>query len=423
MKLQSILALSIACIGFSGQANGMERALLENAAKQGNLALFLAILEQNPSYSQTDMKSMANGLVRAYLTGQLTPEQVAAFKAKAAKLRPTAPATPKQVQPAPRPVPAPTPAAKPAQTQVQRPAPVQAPTPAMGKLSPASRPIAKPAPAAPRPAQPKAVHAPAPARPTLPPLSPASRNQQECRICIEDKPASEFRTLDCGHKYCADCLQRIITIDLKEKTTTGIKCPHSDCAHKLTQQEVARITGNKQAQEFDEIQFKESLRKDPNMIPCPTTDCNFVTFKAAHDHGVVTCLECHKDFCLDCKAAHSSRVSCAHAREMQQVAGDQNQAERASNAWKQQHTKECPHCKTTIEKTEGCNHMTCRQCRYEFCWLCQSRWGTCRCPMYGGDAQPAQLMQPAPAAPHAGNIRAAQPAYVQITKYPMEIYM
>ena len=30
----------------------------------------------------------------------------------------------------------------------------------------------------------------------------------------------------------------------------------------------------------------------------------------------------------------------------------------------------CPCCRTKIEKSMGCNHMTCWFCQYEFCWAC-----------------------------------------------------
>ncbi|TPX75898.1 hypothetical protein CcCBS67573_g02826 [Chytriomyces confervae] len=42
--------------------------------------------------------------------------------------------------------------------------------------------------------------------------------------------------------------------------------------------------------------------------------------------------------------------------------------------WISANTKECEKCQSTIEKNGGCNHMTCRKCKYEFCWVCMGPW-------------------------------------------------
>jgi len=42
--------------------------------------------------------------------------------------------------------------------------------------------------------------------------------------------------------------------------------------------------------------------------------------------------------------------------------------------WLVANTKECPRCNTTIEKDGGCNHMVCKCCKYDFCWVCLTSW-------------------------------------------------
>lgn len=49
-------------------------------------------------------------------------------------------------------------------------------------------------------------------------------------------------------------------------------------------------------------------------------------------------------------------------------------------------TKKCPKCHTPIERNDGCNHMTCQICHYQFCYVCEEPWETHSnyyiCPKY-----------------------------------------
>jgi ariadne-1 len=48
-----------------------------------------------------------------------------------------------------------------------------------------------------------------------------------------------------------------------------------------------------------------------------------------------------------------------------------NESETAN--WILANTRKCPACTARIEKNQGCNHMTCRQCKHEFCWVCMGK--------------------------------------------------
>eukprot|EP00943_MAST-04B_sp_MAST-4B-sp1_P006396 g6396.t1 len=66
--------------------------------------------------------------------------------------------------------------------------------------------------------------------------------------------------------------------------------------------------------------------------------------------------------------------------------------ELASEIWLRANTKNCPKCKVLIQKNDGCNHMTCKHCTHQFCWICMGDWkahgnntgGFFRCDIYKG---------------------------------------
>lgn len=53
---------------------------------------------------------------------------------------------------------------------------------------------------------------------------------------------------------------------------------------------------------------------------------------------------------------------------------EKNSSDAGNAVWIAAKTKQCPSCKVRIEKNQGCNHMTCRNCKHEFCWLCFGKW-------------------------------------------------
>jgi len=53
-----------------------------------------------------------------------------------------------------------------------------------------------------------------------------------------------------------------------------------------------------------------------------------------------------------------------------------NSSESENLTWIIANTKMCPNdkCGRPIEKNQGCNHMNCKICGADFCWMCLGPW-------------------------------------------------
>ena len=63
-------------------------------------------------------------------------------------------------------------------------------------------------------------------------------------------------------------------------------------------------------------------------------------------------------------------ATCEQMRQWKRKCEDESE----TNNWIAANTKDCPKCNLPTEKNGGCNHMTCRHCKYEYCWVCMKDW-------------------------------------------------
>lgn len=86
--------------------------------------------------------------------------------------------------------------------------------------------------------------------------------------------------------------------------------------------------------------------------------------------GPVVSCDCGTRFCLKCAEEPHAPTHCALLQQWKEKC--KNESETAN--WILANTKACPKCSSRIEKNQGCNHMTCQSCKYEFCWICMGDW-------------------------------------------------
>ena len=198
-----------------------------------------------------------------------------------------------------------------------------------------------------------------------------------CGVCEGEINYLDIRKtkLFCNHKFCSDCW-----IDyLKEKINNGkvykIKCMNHECKQILDEKFIRGIIGSEQEllKKYEKfLNTKKLLDSDKKIKFCPYPDCDGYAEKKMFKK-YVKCNYGH-EFCFVCGQKPHGWKSCSAM------------IDKGFEEWKG-HTlvKRCPYCQFWTEKQDGCNHMTCPQCSFQWCWVCEKEcvaghylFGTCR---------------------------------------------
>lgn len=225
-----------------------------------------------------------------------------------------------------------------------------------------------------------------------------------CQICFDDKPLQECCFLVCGHQYCRECLNTQFAGAIQENNLAQMRCPHPDCGRgQLTEQDVWEITqGDRQlVQRFADRLAAEHINQERNIRQCPSANCRYAFINENGVANTMRCPGCNEVYCSNCLQPHPTTTTCAAAAEIRTL-NNPDVAARTDAAWLAENTRDCPRCNRRILKDGGCLHMTCRGCRYEFCWHCLRRWSlhrdnfNCNAPRIARNPNILPIAAPAP---------------------------
>ncbi|EPS97173.1 hypothetical protein FOMPIDRAFT_1166715 [Fomitopsis schrenkii] len=208
---------------------------------------------------------------------------------------------------------------------------------------------------------------------------PAQDEPAVCLICFDDTQ-TDFLSLVCDHRFCKTCWAAYIESKVKTEAESWITCMAEDCDVVATNEFVKEaLAEDKQTWErFHELLVRHYVSHRPELKYCPypgctyTASCSITKASLATQVPIVACgnSATHK-FCFGCNVDGDHRpVVCSVAKMWLQKCHDDSETAN----WIKSNTKECSKCQSTIEKNGGCNHMTCKKCKYEFCWVCMGPW-------------------------------------------------
>ncbi len=215
-----------------------------------------------------------------------------------------------------------------------------------------------------------------------------------CDICMDECHVDGSYELECEHRFCQECLLNYFSSKTLENQIDTIKCPNCDVC--ISQDIVlGTLRDCKRRDIIEKYEEKASwnmITKCKQFIHCPNENCNNYTEWDPRIQGFAySCASCKHDYCLRCQVnphcnntfsmGHKGRTCKQQREQIEKDAKEKKKHEewKALNASAEIRLKEyidqsgikiCPSCNYLIERNEGCDHMTCRMCKTNFCYIC-----------------------------------------------------
>ena len=212
---------------------------------------------------------------------------------------------------------------------------------------------------------------------TPPILDPSVITEQatrfaECYVCAENLPETSFPplvTVACTHpsQVCQKCTSSWLSSQVESNSLDNIKC--AQCQEKLAHDDIQRLASPDVWERYRKRLLLSYLSSEAAFHWCINEQCDSGQI---HIGTSPICGECGMSKCIDHNVPWHTGLSCELYES--RLAYRKGKEEAATMMTLERTTKLCPECELRIEKNEGCDHMTCLRCEFEFCWQCRASW-------------------------------------------------
>lgn len=244
-----------------------------------------------------------------------------------------------------------------------------------------------------------------------------------CQICEESYSSIENIYRECSneeicHRFCRNCVNEWVELKVSEGHSE-VHCPGKFCETVLPTHLIKSICQPKLLIILEERSLYFGLINQ-NLIECPSCtmtlvrgECESTSLEDQQYCQFNSCPYCDHKFCCFCSLTPrldqprvdsfrdkiiffqqaidlkkgtlspslSTNVLCS--QRGQPTYSNNEESSLIYSVIVSSGFKKCPKCFVSIEKNGGCNHMTCRVCRIDFCWNCLKKYNrrskSCSC--------------------------------------------
>ncbi|GAB6029004.1 hypothetical protein CHUAL_004792 [Chamberlinius hualienensis] len=223
-----------------------------------------------------------------------------------------------------------------------------------------------------------------------------------CEICTRNIPADEEHIpMICDHQFCHNCWESYLNVKIQDGDAHNIMCPAYGCMRLVPVDVIEQLVTPEMVRRYLQFDIKAFVDSNPSIKWCPYPGCGravrlpeseIVTPSTPSFPGagppiaVSHAVDCGNGhfFCWECLEEAHAPCNCDkwiewHKKVVEVKPEELSKAgvatEDAANClWLISNSKPCPNCKSPIQKNEGCNHMKCSKCKFDFCWVCLEAW-------------------------------------------------
>uniref|UniRef100_A0A8C7XDP6 RBR-type E3 ubiquitin transferase n=1 Tax=Oryzias sinensis TaxID=183150 RepID=A0A8C7XDP6_9TELE len=238
---------------------------------------------------------------------------------------------------------------------------------------------------------------------------PSPRTPRTNRSSITSPDQISLLPADDESSLCGICMSSISVFEepvdmscvistAQEGEAHNIFCPAYDCYQLVPVEVIESVVSREMDKRYLLFDIKAFVENNPAIRWCPVAGCERAVRLNNQGPGTATgdslsfpmlrapAVDCGKGhlFCWECQGEAHEPCDCQTWKlwlqkvtdmKPEELAGVSEAYEDAANClWLLSNSKPCANCKSPIQKNEGCNHMQCAKCKYDFCWICMEEW-------------------------------------------------